>query len=308
MLDTDTFLTIVYVLADDFASAELPPEPAYGRPPALCRSEALALGLLSQWGRWASQRDFYRFAHQRLRPLFPHLPARAQFNRLLRKHYSAFVCFAQHLVHLLGADQATYEALDGTALPQRNVKRRGRGWFCGQANIGYSPRIGWYDGFHLLTAISPEGVITGWGRAPASTKDQTHAESFFALRAAPQVGYEGVGPKPPGWYLADRGFAGRDAVRRWQEGYGAAVVCAPPKDSKVRWPKPLRQWLAGHRQIVETVNDKLHNWFHLQNARQHTLSGVHTKLAATAAMHNCMMWLNREAGRPLLAFADLLDW
>src|SRR4051794_11008759 len=131
MTDLDTFLTTLYVIADDFAKTQLQPEPRLGRPPALDRSEALTLALLSQWGRWANQSDFYRFAHSRLRGYFPSLPDRSQFNRLLPKHYLALVRFAQHLAHLLGAADAPYEAIDGTALPQRNIKRRGRGWFSG---------------------------------------------------------------------------------------------------------------------------------------------------------------------------------
>jgi hypothetical protein len=45
--------------------------------------------------------------------------------------------------------------------------------------------VGWYEGFRLLVAINPAGVITGFGFCPASTKDQPLAETFFALRAEP---------------------------------------------------------------------------------------------------------------------------
>ncbi len=76
-----------------------------------------------------------------------------------------------------------YEALDGTGVVIRNAKRRGEGWLAGQADIGYSNRLGWYEGFYLLGSVTPEGVLTGFGFGPASTKDQTMAETFFAARA-----------------------------------------------------------------------------------------------------------------------------
>jgi len=31
-------------------------------------------------------------------------------------------------------------------------------------------------------------------------------------------------------------------------------------------------------------------------------------LAAKVALHNFCIWLNRQLGRPDLAFADLIDW
>ncbi|HLV99084.1 MAG TPA: hypothetical protein VKT82_10455 [Ktedonobacterales bacterium] len=53
----------------------------------------------------------------------------------------------------------------------------------GQADIGWNNRLGWYEGFHLLMAATPGGVITGFGFAAASTKDQPLAETFFVARS-----------------------------------------------------------------------------------------------------------------------------
>ncbi|MCH8292362.1 hypothetical protein IH992_14810 [Candidatus Poribacteria bacterium] len=74
------------------------------------------------------------------------------------------------------------------------------------------------------------------------------------------------------------------------------------------WPKSLRRWVASIRQIVETVNDKLHNTFRLDRERPHCISGVRTRIAAKVALHNFCIWLNRSLSRPNLAFADLLGW
>ncbi len=67
--------------------------------------------------------------------------------------------------------------------------------------------------------------------------------------------------------------------------------------------------MAGIRQIVETVYDKLLNTFGgLHRERPHELSGVRARLAARVALHNFCIWLNEHLGRPRLAFADLLGW
>jgi hypothetical protein len=67
----------------------------------------------------------------------------------------------------------------------RDAKRRGEGWLAGLSDIGWSNSLGWYEGFRLLVAVNPVGVITGFGFASASTKDQPLAETFFAARHEP---------------------------------------------------------------------------------------------------------------------------
>ena len=47
-------------------------------------------------------------------------------------------------------------------MPVRDAKRRGAGWLAGYADIGWSNSLGWYEGFRLLAAVDPTGVITGF--------------------------------------------------------------------------------------------------------------------------------------------------
>ena len=50
--------------------------------------------------------------------------------------------------------------------------------------IGWSNSLRWYEGFSLLTADAPTGVITGFCFGAASPADQQLAETFFAMRAS----------------------------------------------------------------------------------------------------------------------------
>jgi hypothetical protein len=308
MMDTDTFLTILYVMADDFCKYQLPTERVPGPRGSLSRSEVITLALFGQWHPFPSERGFYRYACRHLRPAFPTLPHRSQFNRLMRRHYGAIVAFFRHLVALLQAQADPYEALDSTGVPTRDAKRRGAGWLAGQADIGWSNRLGWYEGFHLLLSVNPQGVITGFSFAPASTKDQALAEDFFALRHCPHARMPTVGDPGSGYYIVDKGFEGRERHYRWYHHYGARVVCPPKHNSRQPWPKKLRRWVAGVRQIVETVSEKLHRTFGLDRERPHELAGFQVRLAAKVALHNFCIWLNGKLGRQPLAFATLLDW
>lgn len=308
MVDVDTFLTTLYVMVDDFGKTSLPVEPHPGPPAALSRSEVVTLALFGQWQGFGSERGFYRYARARLRAAFPQLPAREQYNRQVRQHHGALVAFFLHLVARLAARQCAYEALDSSGVPTRAAKRRGAGWLPGLADIGWSNRLGWYEGFHLLLAVNPVGVITGFGFGAASTKDQPLADTFFALRHQPHPGLPSVGRPALGPYVVDKGFEGRANQRTWWQLAQALVLCPPKQHSKRPWPKPLRRWHAGIRQIVETVYDKLHHTFRLDRERPHELSGFQACWAAKMALHNFCIWVNEPCGRPWLAFADLVDW
>jgi Transposase DDE domain len=323
----DTFLTVLYVSVDDFRQSHPPEKSRPGPQTSLNPSEVVTLALFAQWARFASERDFYRFATSRLRDAFPTLPDRSQFNRLVRLNLDLIESLALHLPTLLGARgggggggggggeyPCCFEAVDCSAIPVRDAKRRGEGWLAGYADIGWSSRLGWYEGFCLLTAVDPTGVITGFGFAPASTKDQPMAETFFALRHRPDPrlpsGGSAASSSEPCYYVVDKGFEGEERHQRWRNRYGARVICAPKRSSskKKPWSKRLRRWVAGLRQIVESVYEKLHNAFGLARERPHDLTGLRARLAAKVALHNFCIWLNEHLGRPRLAFADLLGW
>jgi len=306
-LDPDTFLTGLYVMVDTFCKTLPAAARRVGRPTALTRSEVVTLALFEQWARFTSERDFYRYAEQRLRGAFPQLPHRAQLNRRIRAERAVIVAVGQHLAAAAAGDVA-YEVLDGTGVAVRNSKRRGGGWLPEYAGIGRCSRLGWYEGFHLLVAATPDGVITGYGFGSAEVKDQPLAETFFAARDTqdPRLATVGVPSGEP--YLADSGFIGADRHALWQAAFGAKVICPPYRSAARNWPKPLRRWLSSLRQIIESVNTKLLTTFRLEHERPHALDGFYARLAAKTALHNYCCWLNQQLGRPTLAFADLLGW
>ncbi len=87
MVDVDTFLTTLYVMVEDFCQS-LPPKRRPGPEASLSEGEVIALAIFARWSRFASERDFYRYARSRLQDAFPTLPDRSQFNRLVRSYAS----------------------------------------------------------------------------------------------------------------------------------------------------------------------------------------------------------------------------
>lgn len=214
------------------------------------------------------------------------------------------------LADAMESRKCPYQAIDSSAVPVRDAKRRGRGWLSGSADIGWSGRLGWYEGFKLLIAVEPTGVVRGFGLCAASVADQRAAESFFAARYYADARIRSVGAAfCSGFYVADKGFEGKHRTERWARNYGAHVIHPPTKrPGRKPWPARLKRWLASARQVVETVYDKLHNVFGLRRERPHDMCGLRARLAATVALHNFCIWLNEQLGRPRLAFVDLLGW
>jgi hypothetical protein len=158
MVDVDTFLTTLYVMADDYCQSQLPKSKP-GPEASLCASEVITLSIFARWSRFASERDFYRYADTKLRDAFPTLPDRSQFNRCVRSCCQLIEAFALHLASLLtDAQKCPYQALDSSAMPIRDCKRRGHGWLVGQADIGWSLTA--WDGTRAL-ACSPRSIPPG---------------------------------------------------------------------------------------------------------------------------------------------------
>lgn len=314
MISPDTFLTALYIAVDDFCK-EHEPTPAEqtiwasGRPRALTRSEVVTLSIFGQWSRFRSERDFWSFCEQCLRPLFPDLPDRSEFVRAQQRFEPTTVAFGLELARRMNAENALFEVLDRCGLATRMCGRRGRDWLGGYANKGLCGRLGFFWGFQLMCVTTDEGVISGYGFAPGSAKDQPMAEALLAARHQQDPGLPtaGTGARAK-LYLVDRGFSGPRRKKMWKERYGANVLGAPQKGHGPPWPRQMERWLASLRQIVETVHDRLLNFFRLARERPHTITGFRARLAAKVALHNFCIWLNRSLGRSSLQFADLLGW
>jgi hypothetical protein len=318
MFDTDTFLTQLYVTVDDFCKDcckqqslhNLIPFGSRGPAPTLSPSETITLALFGQFARFTSERAFWRFAQSHLIHLFPTLPDRSQFNRLLRQYSLAIQSFALFLPRNGGCFDVPFECLDRVGVATRWCGRRGVGHLSHHTDVGKCSRLGFFHGVSLLTCVTPSGQITGIGMGPASAKDQPLAEVFFAARAATDHRLPGVGtPTGTNEYLVDKGFSGPKLHERWYADYGVRVRCPPRRggwDGKP-WSRSLYHLMAGARQIVETVHDKLLNAFRLGRERPQEWSGLWARVWAKAGLHNFCFRLNQLYGRPPLAFADLLE-
>ena len=79
MVEVETFITAFYFIADYFCQSRRPKKRP-GPDASLSESEVITLAVFARWSRFASERDFYRYAEINLLDAFPTLPTRPQFT------------------------------------------------------------------------------------------------------------------------------------------------------------------------------------------------------------------------------------
>ncbi len=295
-MDLDSLLVSLYVLVDDWQEERRPLTPRKpGRPVLLSDAEVLTLAILSQWPRWRSERDFWRFASTHLRSYFPNLVSQSQLNRRVRALEPELKALQCDLAATLADGSEVYHVLDSTLIPAVvRVRACRRGLFAGQATFGRCvSKTEWVYGFKVALSVSPEGVIMAFGLAEANSDERLIGE--FLLTSD---GHDA--------FLADKGFSSVKWERHWLETHGALVAATPQESARRAWPERARRWAAGKRQLIEGVIDQLKDLFSLERHRAKTLGGLLTRLAAKIAAYTVGQYLNDQLGRPLRHLADLL--
>jgi len=337
MLDLDTFIIIVYVLVDDWYREHLAPYKSNrGRPARLSDSEMLTLAILSEWRAgvsWQSERSFLRYMHRHYSEWFPHLPQRSAFNERKRYLFGVLLQLQRALADQLSGVDDLYECVDCLPLPAGTLGQyqRDHGHWLWESTIGRGPQ-GWFWGDHLLAAIRPCGVVSGWLVGAAHINDRWLLEAFLSTRAGypqlmgppprpraghkaqitPPVGFIGagcaVGPASGRDYLADQGFNGERWRHHWYTTYQAQVFSVPPNTATTQrpWSRQEKLWLAHHRQIVETTFALLHRVFDIKHLQAHSRWGQYTRIAAKIVGHHLGIWINRLLGRSALTHETLL--
>jgi hypothetical protein len=120
MIDVDPFITILYVMVDDFCQSQAMTWDRHtGLQAALSCSEVVTLALSGQFVQFPSERAFFRYAQHHLRVAFPTLPHRSQFNRLQRQAAAVIAAFGLVLVERMQAHNGLFERIDssGIAIP-----------------------------------------------------------------------------------------------------------------------------------------------------------------------------------------------
>ena len=329
-VELDTFLVALYTIVDELYQRHVAPQRPVrrGHRPEVSDSEVLTLMVCEQWhGR--SERRFLRFVERYWRGYFPRLLSQSAFNRRARDLAGAMTALVPLVAAETGAVLPAYQVVDGVAMP---LARRGRGirhrQFGDEASIGRGGADkDWYFGCKVLVSCTPTGAVTGFAVGPADTEERWLAEAWACWRDDPTArpwdgeshelppshkrGGRHRGPTGPIWprdgagvatgtpALADAGFRGAHWTAHWWRDYGVLVHS---DDADAGADRRLHH---SARQIIETVNGRLVDLFHLHFPNAHSLWGLRARLAAKLLALNLGICLNIRLGRPPLTLVTL---
>lgn len=338
-MDLEAFLTLLYVLVDDWYKGYVAGHKRHGAgaKPRMSDSEVLTVAIAGQWRAgvpWQSERGLVRYMQAHGKGMFPTMLQPSGFNQRVRYLWGAFILLQQAVADLLDEPTALYECVDSLPLPafSPGQAQRDKGHWLWQSSLGHGAHGEWFWGDHLLACVSRSQTVTGWLLGTAAINDRWLLEAFLSARAGqpclqapgrrpkaakaddrlPPVGFIGafqaVGKSRTGLYLADKGFNGWRWANHWRTHYHAAVITVPPDNAKAEppWSAAQKVSLASHRQIVETVFARLDQVFAIKRLQAHSRWGQYTRLAARMAAYNIGLFLNRLLGRPPGTLATLI--
>ena len=117
---------------------------------------------------------------------FPKMLQRSAFNQRVRNLWAVSLQLQQDLAQAFEEKAPIYEIVDTVPVPVGSLsqsKAEQSHWFQ-TANVGYGGNQGsMYWGHQALMSIQPNGLISGWLLASASSDDRWLMQGFLSQRA-----------------------------------------------------------------------------------------------------------------------------
>jgi hypothetical protein len=333
-MDLDTFISTLYVIVADWFREKAMDEilRRSGSKPKMSDAEVLTVALAGQWRKgvpWDSERSLVRYMQKHGKKWFPKMLQRSAFNQRVRNLWGVLLELQQDLAQSLPETASFYEIVDTVPVPAASLSqaKAERGHWFQTADCGYGGNQGkLYWGHQALMSIQPNGMVSGWLLASASSDDRWLLQGFLSQRTgqvaliAPEPwrphrrlivptfmgALQACGQNAVSFYLADKGFNGARWQNQWFKQYQLQVLSAPSKHHPSLWPCSWGRWFSKLRQPIETVFALMSAVFSLKRLQAHSLWGLYTRLALVTTAHNLGILLNQRLGRALLSHATLI--
>ena len=294
-MPTETFLTTLYTIVDDWYQAHAPLLLAgkTGARPAFADSEVLTLSIAQHWLGFADEREFLRFVRNDLLALFPRLVTQGQFNRRARSLCWLMNRMRQHVVERMGVARAPCQLIDGTPVHLRHWRRYGRGHLLlPEAALGHcAAKKETFYGFRLLALTTPEGVIVDFDLFAADIDEREAAGDLLAGRRCLSV-------------LGDKGFLDwrRQAALREEQGL---LLLTPKRRNQPEQNAPGWDALMNRtRRMIETVFAQAKDAFGLERPGARSVWGILSRVIAKITGMTLAAECNRRQGQSPLRLAE----
>ena len=288
--DLDTLATTLYVTVDDLLIQHpewAPQRPAVGIAPKLSDAELVTLAVIGVLLRFDTEARFLRYAHAHLGPWFPYLPARAAYNKRLRRSAGLL----QHVIRWLARDSPSWWddlwLVDSTPVEcGRSRQTAQRSDLGGWAEYGYcASHSRYFWGLRLHLVATPSGLPITFALAGAKADER---DICLHMLAHAQIARQGQ------TLMADKGYKSGP----FEEDLKTAGISLIRPATKTETPRAGKQLLKAFRQTIESVYDTLKDQLGLQRHGGRTRTGVAVRVLQRILALTAVIWHNQTTQRP----------
>jgi hypothetical protein len=282
-MPTETFLTTLYTIVDDWYQQHAPKLLAgkAGKKPLFSDSEVITLSIAQHWLGIPDEREFLRVIRNNYVPLFPRLIDQSQFNRRARNLCWLINRMRQHLVAQMGIANSPCQLIDGTPVPVRHWRRFGKGHLLWpEAGLGHcAAKKQTYYGFRLLALTTLDGIIVDWDLFAANTDERDAALALLDNHRNMAV-------------LGDKGFLDQHRQAFLLEEQDLLLLTPKRKNQKEQNPRAWDAIMNRARRLIETTFAQAKGTFGLEKPGARSVWGVLSRVIAKltgltiAADHN----------------------
>ncbi len=291
--------TITYTLTDDLYQEIVPVsvEKRPGPEPQLSDSEVIAISLVGEMVL-DSETAWVHFVQKNYRPLFPQLNERSRFHRRNKDLWVVKNLIRQKLLEKLPEAFNPYRLVDSLPIIICHYARAQRGrLFLGQVDkdalfgVCASKKEKIY-GFRLHLQVTIDGIPINFVLAPACHHDVAVLPEVMENYRHLVVG-------------GDKGFVSKPLAEALQRQQDIELITTKRKNQKQQNTPQENYFLGCFRKMIETLNSLLTEQFHTNKTRARTLWGLFSKIISKLTSLTLGIYINKLAGRPLLAIKGI---
>lgn len=298
--DLDTLATALYVTCDDYLKArpELAPwRPRVGLIPRISDAELITLAVMQALLEHHNERRWIRYAHARLRHLFPTIPQQSGYNKRLRRLAGTMQAVIAHLAADTGLWSDDVWIADSTPVEcgrsRETVKRSDLAGFAEYGYCASHSRFFWGVRLHLLATL--DGLPVGFALTGAKADERDTLQGILDATPARIPAGQMI--------MADKGYYGR--VFETELANVQVTLIRParqgePAREDARFLKPLRQ-------RIESVFDMLKGQLGLEQHGGRTPGGVIVRVLQRLLALTAAIWHNHRTGQPILRSLTAYD-
>lgn len=280
------FITIAYVIIDDIYK-KVTPTYIVNRcninDSIMSDSEIITISIVGELLTIDSEKAWFGFCKKNLRDLFPRFCDRTRFNRTRRNLHAVIKEIRKELSNLTDYVQQPYRIVDSIPIP---VCKFGRAKFH-KTFRGYGATYGkcpskkeTYLGYKLHMLATLDGFITDFVITSANIDDR---EGIWDLVES----YRQV------TLIGDKGYIGNDFAAELKSEKGIDLLPVKRSNSKIQFPKAIRQLIFKLRRRIETSASQLTQQLNIEKVMAKSYWGLITRIKTKLLAYNLCYYINK---------------